>query len=433
MKLSSFIKMALLSSVACTLLTGSAIAQEKIRVLIGAYQDLAAIYENAARQFEAENPGVEIELLHSGSRAFNENLAAAAMSNDLPDAVLFDAPYLANYVWSGILQPVEPHIDPDLIAEMTASNRAQSTYPIDGKLYAFGLLDSVVVLYGNKRYLDAVGARIPTSVEDAWDKQEMEDILVKLAALDEVTWPIDLFRSFGPRSEWVTYALSPIFQSFGCDLIDRKTWRATGTLDSEPCIAAGTMLQNWAKNDWLVPATSAINVFYAEGQKTALAWGARTYYAEATSAMDKDNIVVMPFANLGAGSVSPNGTWTWGITTAAKDPALTGKFLSFLARHPEHRAILRDMGETPALTSFVTESPLYAPGGPLSIAMEMAEKTAVSRPEHPAYPTITEAFKTTIDAIYSGSDVKTELEKAARAIDDEIDDNDGFPPFGESH
>jgi len=430
MKLSSFIKMALLGSVASALLTGAALAQGKIRVLLGAYQDLSAIYENAARQFEAENPGVTVELLHSGSRAFNENLAAAAMSNDLPDAVLFDAPYLANYVWSGILQPVEPHIDPDLIAEMTTSNRAQSTYPIDGKLYAFGLLDSVVVLYGNKRYLDAVGARIPTSVEDAWDKQEMEDILTKLAALDEVEWPIDLFRSFGPRSEWVTYALSPIFQSFGCDLIDRKTWRATGTLDSEACVAAGTMLQNWAKNDWLVPATSAINVFYAEGQKTALAWGARTYYAEATSSMDKDNIVVMPFANLGAGSVSPNGTWTWGITTAAKDPTLAGQFLSYLVRNPDYRQTARDTAEMPALTSFVAETPLYAPDGALSIAMEMAEKSAIPRPEHPAYPAITNNFKAAMDAIYSGSDVKTELAKAARAIDDEIADNDGFPPFG---
>jgi len=316
---------------------------------------------------------------------------------------------------------------------MTASNRAQSTYPIDGKLYAFGLLDSVVVLYGNKRYLDKIGARIPTHVEEAWTREEMEEILGKLAELDEVEWPIDLFRSFGPRSEWVTYALSPIFQSFGCDLIDRTTWRSTGMLDSPPCVEAATMLQNWEKNGWLVPATSAPNVFYAEGQKAALAWGPRTYYAESASMIPVEDIVVMPFANLGHGSVSPNGTWTWGITTAAQDPALAGKFLSFLARHPEHRAALRDIGETPALTSFVAESPLYAPGGALAIAMEMAEKTAIARPEHPAYPTITEAFKTAMDAIYSGADVKAELAKAARAIDDEIDDNDGFPPFGEAN
>jgi len=257
----------------------------------------------------------------------------------------------------------------------------------------------------------------------------MEEIMTKLAALDWVAWPIGLFRSYGPRSEWITYALSPILQSFSCDLIDRKTWVSTDTLDSAPCIEAATMLQNWVKNDWVVPATSAINVFYAEGQKTALAWGGRTYYPEAAKNMGTENIVVMPLPRLGERVASPNGTWIWGITTAAKDPPLAGQFLSALVRNPNYRQTARETVEMPDLAIFYRRNTALCPGGALSIAMEMAEKTAMPRPEHPAYPAITNNFKTAMDAIYSGSDVKTELTKAARAIDDKIDDNDGFPPL----
>ena len=40
---------------------------------------------------------------------------------------------------------------------MTSSNISQGTYPIDKDLYAIGLTDSSVVLYGNKKYLDGFG------------------------------------------------------------------------------------------------------------------------------------------------------------------------------------------------------------------------------------------------------------------------------------
>lgn len=421
---------ALLAGVGLLLASGTAWADSELTVLFGGDPQWVAAYEAAAKRFEAEHPGVKIVLNHTPHGAYGDKVAALATAQDLPDVMQIDAPYLANYVWSGLLQPIEAHLDPKLVEEMTASNKAQSTYPIDSKLYATSLIDSAVVLYGNKRYLEAAGARIPTTVEDAWTGEEFQKILGDLAKVEGVEWPIDLFRSFGPRSEWVTYAISPIFQSYGCDLIDRTTWRATGKLDSKPCVDAATMIQGWANNGWLVPGTAANNVFYAEGQKAALAWGPRTYYPEAARNLGEDNIVVMPLPRFGEKVASPNGTWIWGISTAAEDPALAGQFISFLLRDADYRQVARETTSTPALASFIAESPLYAPGGPLDIAMEMAEKSAVARPGHPAYPAITEAFKTAMDAIYSGADPQGELTKAAAAIDAEIDDNDGFPPFG---
>ena len=118
-------------------------------------------YGDVAKRFEEANPDVDIELIYAPHDAYNEKFSAAVMSKQLPDVMELDAPFLANYVWSGYLQPIKPLIDQDVLDDMTESNISQGTYPIDKELYALGLTDSSVVLYGNKKYLEAIGARIP--------------------------------------------------------------------------------------------------------------------------------------------------------------------------------------------------------------------------------------------------------------------------------
>ena len=52
---------------------------------------------------------------------------------------------------------------------------------------------------------------------------------------------------------------------------------------------------------------------------------------------------------------------------------------------------------------------------------------AVTRPETPAYPTITTAFAEAVQNIVNGADVKTELDKVVQKIDQDIEDNRGYP------
>jgi len=385
-------------------------------------------YADVARRFEEANPDVHIEFIYAPHDAYNEKFSAAVMSKQLPDIMELDAPFLANYVWSGYLQPVKPLIDKDIIADMTASNVSQGTYPIDKELYAVGLTDSSVVLYGNKKYLEAIGARIPKSVDDAWTKEEFEGYLEKLSKLDGVKWPIDTFRGYGIKTEWITYAYGPLLESAGCDLIDRKTWKATGTIDSDACVDALTTVQTWVKNGWVVPGSSGTNQFYAEGHPAALALGGHWFYAEAAAAM-KDDVVVMPLPKLGDKGVSPNGTWIWGITKASEHPDVAGKFLSFFLKDKDYREYAKHESAFPGLKSFAADSPLYAEGGPMAVAFEQAQKTAVARPPHPAYPAITSAFMQAADKAFNGGNVKEALSEAAQKIDEDIEDNDGYAPF----
>lgn len=421
---------ALFGSAVLAVTGGLAEAKTVVHVMHQGDPGWVKAYGDVAKRFEEANPDVDIELIYAPHDAYNEKFSAAVMSKQLPDVMELDAPFLANYVWSGYLQPIKPLVDQDLLDDMTESNISQGTYPIDKELYALGLTDSSVVLYGNKKYLEAIGARIPKSVDDAWTREEFEGYLEKLSKLEGVKWPIDTFRGYGIKTEWITYAYGPLLESAGCDLIDRKTWTAGGTLDSEACVKALTMMQTWVKNGWVVPTSSGTNQFYAEGQPAALAMGGHWFYAEAAAAM-KDNIVVMPLPKIGEKGVSPNGTWIWAISATSENPDIAGKFLSFMLKDKDYREYAKTQSAYPGLKSFAAESPLYAEGGPLAVAFEQASKTAIARPPHPAYPTITSAFMQAVDKIFNGGDVQEALTAAAKKIDEDIEDNAGYPPFDE--
>lgn len=88
-------------------------------------------------------------------------------------------------------------------------------------------------------------------------------------------------------------------------------------------------------------------------------------------------------------------------------------------------------GAVPSRKSALARSKLYGPGGPLAVLAEQLNSIAVTRPTHPAYPVITSAFAEAVDNILVGADVKAQLDRAARRIDEEIEENLGYPPFSQ--
>jgi multiple sugar transport system substrate-binding protein len=414
---------------AAAILAAPALAQPRtLRLMFQGAPLFVAAYTEMARRFEAANPGVSVQLIHAPHNEYNERVAAAVAARDVPEVLHLDAPFLANYAWSNILRPCAEFLPRTLLDDMTPSNVDQCTYPIDNQLYAFGLVDSTVLIFANRDYLRRVEARIPAGVDDAWTRAEFEAVMERLAGLPGVRWPLDTLRGTGPRTEWITYGLSPVFQSMGADLIDRRRWRAGGTLDGEAAIATGTMIQGWTRRNWIVPGSAGTNQLFAAGNPAAMAINGHWMLSDAGPSMG-DNLVVLPLPKFGARSVSPNGTWIWGITRTARDPALAGRLIAFLAQDEPLRDVLRSRNAFPGLRSFAAASPNYAPGGKLAVGIQQAERTALKRPPHPAYPTITLAFMEAMDAIYANGNVQQALRRAARRIDDEIADNNGFPPF----
>ncbi|MBB5378078.1 multiple sugar transport system substrate-binding protein [Deinococcus metalli] len=378
------------------------------------------------KAFNAANSSKGITAKVTPIPNINDALKAGFLSKKLPDVIMLDGPNMANYVWSGQLAPLNPYLDKALLSDLLPAIKDQGTYSPDGKMYSISPYDSTVLLWGNKKYLKEAGVRIPTSVKDAWTLTEFQDALSKLSKVKGVTWPLDLKLNYS--GEWLSYGFAPFLQSCGADLINRKTWQATGTVNSPAAIKILTTLQDWKKKNWIVPQSGGDNRFF--GDKTAaLVWVGNWMWRDHKAGL-KDDLVLIPAPKFcGNKQASPNGGWSWAIPASSANKADAGTFINFAMSTNQVAQYADITGYIPARKSATPLSKVYGKGGEGELMAEQAAAIAVVRPVHPAYPVISKSFGDAVLNILNGADVKSELDKAADAIDKDIAANKGYPPF----
>ncbi len=374
------------------------------------------------KKFNASNSGTTIEAVQLPEGSYNDQVNAAALANGLPCLLDFDGPNVYNYAWTGRLVPLDSYVTADMKADFLPSIIRQGTY--SNKLYSLGQFDSGLGIYGNKDLLTKAGVRIPTGVSDAWSSDEFNDALKKLKA-SGLDYPLDMKMDYG-RGEWYTYGFSPILQSFGGDLIDRSNYqKADGTINSAASVKAMTWFQGLFK-DGYVNRKPAGGTDFADG-KAALSYVGHWTYADYKKALG-DKLVVLPMPKFGGKAVTGQGSWNWGITSTCKDPAAAWKVMNFLLSDEEILRMTDANGAPPARKSALSQSKLYGPGAPLQVfADQLNNSLSLERPVTPAYPAITAAFQEATDNIVNGADVKGALDKAAKKIDQDIQDNQGYP------
>jgi len=379
-----------------------------------------AVLEDQAARFNARQDSLRVELTLLPEGGYNAQVQAAALAGDLPDLLEFDGPFLATYVWRGQLQPLDPLLPAarraDLLPTLVAQGRMR------GRLWAAGVFDSGLGLYGRRSRLAAAGARLPAGPADAWTAAEVAEILRALAARDEDGAVLDLKLDYA--GEWYTYAFGPLIQSGGGDLIDRERMRAAGTLDGPASVAVMTALQKWITGGLVDPNLDG--AAFVSG-RAALALGGHWNWPDYSERLGED-LVLLPLPDFGRGSRTGMGSWCWGITRRAARPADAAAFLDFLLSPDEVLAACAANGAVPGTRTALARSPLYGEDGPLRLfAEQLMGGRAVPRPVTPAYPVITTAFQEAVDRIRDGADVAGALGAAAAAIDREIADNDGYP------
>jgi multiple sugar transport system substrate-binding protein len=249
--------------------------QQAIKVTVWAHGGTAQeidVLTQIMANFRARRPDIHVNLVHMPEDTYNTQVQAAlygvSVVGDLPCLLDFDGPYVYNYARQKILIPLDSYLSPETKADFIPSIIAQGTYQ-DGKIYSLGQFDSGLAIWGNKKYLEQAGVRIPT-VAHPWSWAEFEDALAKLQALPEVEHALDM-RMRSKTDERYTYGFSPIVQSFGADLIDRAAYqRADGVLNSPAAIEVLEMVQGWFKQGY-VNLNPATDTEFTQG-KAALSW-----------------------------------------------------------------------------------------------------------------------------------------------------------------
>jgi len=382
------------------------------------------VLDAQVKDFNAMQDDIVIEAVQLPEGSYNDQVNAAALAGDLPCLLDFDGPFLYNYAWAGYLRPMDEYVSTDLKNDFLPSIISQGTYA--GNLYSLGTFDSGLAIWGNKTYLDAAGVRIPTGIDDAWTKEEFVDALEKLQALPEVEYAIDFKMNYG-AGEWFTYGFSPILQSWGGDLIDRSTYQsAEGVLNSPEAVEAMEFFQSLFADGYANPEPAGDDDFHIN-KITALSWVGHWQWTPHSENLG-DDLVLIPMPKFGDKAVTGMGSWNWGITSSCENPEAAWEFLHFLTSPAEILHMTNANGAVPARKSAIAQSSLYGEGGPLNLFVQQLEGgVALERPVTPAYPVITSAFSEVVQNIVAGADVKTELDKAVEKIDQDIEDNQGYP------
>lgn len=383
--------------------------------------------QDAVKGFNASQSKITATLKLIPENDYTKSLTATKPA-DLPDVLEFDGPNMANLVYNKKLVAVDDSISATTKSNALPSILAQGT--LGGKLYGLGMFDSGLGIWGNKKLLDAAGVHYPKGLDDAWTADQFTAALAALAGKDADKKVLDIKENygFGGGSEWTTYGFSPVVWSAGGNLI--ANGKADGVLNTPAVVTALTTVRDWKA--YVDPNTK--DDAFTSG-KVALSWVGHWVYPDYQKALGAD-LALLPLPNFGNGVKSGQGSWAWGIGAGTKNAKAAGAFIDYLLSDANVAAMTKANGAPPGTKSAVAASALYKQGGPLQLYVDQLAKTCgstittacvtVPRPLTAGYPTITNQFATAFKNIYDGGSVKDNLDKAAKAIDLDFADNDGY-------
>jgi multiple sugar transport system substrate-binding protein len=295
----------------------------------------------------------------------------------------------------------------------------QGTYA--GEIWALGMFDSGLGIYTTKSALKRAGVREPT-LEQPWTAAEFTAALKKFKDAG-YSKPLDLKKNYG-QNEWYSFGFAPIVWSGGGDHLNNDYSSADGALNSDAAVEAMTIFQSWFKDGFVGDNTDDTD--FVSG-KSALSWVGHWMY---TTYKEKfgDDLLVVPLPDFGEGVKTAQGSWQWAVGSNAKDPDAAWKWIEYTLQPEQQKLIADASGAIPARRSVADADPKFRPGGDLALYVEQHEQgISQPRPTTPAYVTVSDAFNQAIQDIIDGSDVRQALDKAVATIDQDIEDNDGYP------
>jgi len=380
-----------------------------------------ALVKRAADAFNRRQHTYRVEFVASLRRDYATWVHREAANGTLPCLLDVDGPFLAGFAWPQYLQPIDRFVPQAMLDDLLPSLVAQGSY--QGRLYSLGQFESGVVLWGNLRYLRAVGARIP-SLRAPWSLDEFEQVLTRLATLKELDHPLNMAFYNGRGDEFSTYGYAPILQGFGGDLIGRgPLGRAKGVLDGPRSVDAVRHFKHWFDAGWASVRDKPDDLLRG---RVALAWNGHWNYRPARQALGQD-LVVLPLPDFGRGIKTGMGSWSWAISSTCHAPEGAWAFMAELLSTKAILHMTNINDAVPGRRSALLRSPLYGADGPLHLIAQQLELGGVPRPATPAYGTLSLAFRNAIVNIVMGGDTQTELSKAADIVDRDIAAHRGYP------
>jgi multiple sugar transport system substrate-binding protein len=218
--------------------------------------------------------------------------------------------------------------------------------------------------------------------------------------------------------EWFTYAFSPVIWSGGGKLVATDGRAVRGVLSSTANVES---LREWQKLFQLgYAATDPVDPDPFGSGRVAMDWSGH-WMARSHVEKKGARLGVMPLPRMGPQPVAPCGSWCWGISNEARDPALAARWIKWVT-DVQHGIvpIVRANGAVPSRRSAFAAFPEYA-GPPYQLFRDQLEHFARARPRTPYYATVTQRFAAALRDIARGAPVESRLHLAEEEIQSVID------------
>lgn len=381
----------------------------------GGNKEELAVVNLTVKDFNASQKKYKVTVKAFPQGAYNDAIVSSAAANRLPCLLDIDGPVMPAWSYAGYLSPLT--LPKSLTDKVQASVKGYQ----GGKLYSIGFYDAVIALLARKSTLTELGLRTPT-IASPWTLAEFNTALSKAKASGKYDYAISL--GTGWTGEWYPYGYSPLLQSFGGDLIDRKTYKsAEGVLNGAKAVAWGNWFQSIFTNGYAPKKETADqrDNGFTSG-KIAFQWNGSWAAKDAASKLGTD-FAILPPPNLGTKAYVGGASWTWGVSSTCKSKAGANAWIEYALQTKYLTKFSNDLFNMPVTAAAKAKTEFFKAGSTYETFSDISSKFALVRPETPAYPVIAKIFEVATTDIINGADVQKSLDSAVDQINKNLKDN----------
>lgn len=366
-------------------------------------------WEEKIAEWNEANPDIQVTreaIDRSDSYAYDNKIATAVTSNDLPDIFYVDGPQVSYYAANGISVPLDDYFTEEDLKDFVPSSVAQNTY--DGQLYAIGATESSVAFYYNKDMLKECGVDVEDldsrTLENPITWEEMAEIAEKCTTDSYVGTHVIM-----DHGEGLPYALEPMYISKGKDFISEDGTEAEGYVNSEEAVETTAYLADLVAKGY-ANVEPIENEFLNGACATMIGGSWEVATLEASADFDW-GVTYYPVSDTGT-AVSPCGDWAAAISKDCENADAAGKFLQWLMSK-ENVATYAAAIAKPATrnSSYEEEAMAEYAEGPRALFVEQLNNTAVPRPRTPSYAVFSSAYAEGMTNVISDAATNGEVDK----------------------
>ena len=398
-------KRSLLAAAALALLPGTALAQDQVTLKFWDNQQtesgLSEYQRAAVERFEAENPGIKVEVTTIPYPEYQQRLLTAVQGGNAPDVSTLDQIWMAAFAEAGAIVPLDDMAGEAGITAETFFPGAWESANYDGKLWGIPFnVDVWFFSFYNKALLEEAGV----------DPQSLSTWEGLKAGAEKLTgngrYGVGLFGHRG--EDTVTVLNSFVFSNGGKVLNDDGSCALTEPASVEALEYLASLVP-YAPQGILNASSGSMRELFLNGSLAMEFWPALEQPTLKNSKIDWEFVV--GHAPEGKTPVGTYGGWNLAVYETSPNKEAAWRFIQFMTREDVNGDVVDLIpANVKAAEAFLNENRVGA-----DRILEHLNN-ASPRPLSPRYLEVSDIQVTLAQDIYSGTPAQEAAEKACSAI-----------------